>query len=136
MEQQELNKLMIDSANDAVNLANTEFKLTLDYSEKSISEIDTIIVGFLDKYKAVALEDKAIFTICNLFGAYLGQTFMTIKQGQWLYDQTNENAPSVFMKSGEHSFAFAGICYKKLVEDSTISINDYFQQAILSSAQK
>ena len=111
---------------------DTEFKLTLDFSEKSIIEIDSIIVGFLDKYKAMALEDKAIFTICNLFGAYIGQTFLNIKQGQWIYDQLNEDAPSVFMTSGEHSFAFAGICYKKLVEDSSISVNDYFKQAILS----
>lgn len=133
MEQQELNELMTQSANDAVTLADTEFKLTLDFSEKSIIEIDSIIVGFLDKYKAMALEDKAIFTICNLFGAYIGQTFLNIKQGQWIYDQTNEDAPSVFMTSGGHSFAFAGICYKKLVEDSSISVNDYFKQAILSA---
>lgn len=131
MQQQDLEKLIVQSANDAVNVAKTEFAVSLDYSEQSINDIDTIIVGFLDKYKAQALEDKAIFTICNLFGAYIGETFLKLSAGQWTYDQSDTAAPSVFMSCGQHSFAFAGICYNKLVEDSSISIADYFNQAIL-----
>lgn len=129
----ELQQLMTDSANNAVLTSQEEFDITLDFSLESIEKVDTIIVGFLDRFKAQALEDKAIFTICNIYGAYVGETFKKLAGGEWLLDQSNPDAPSIYIAINEHTYAFAGICYERLVNDSTISVQEYFDKAISSN---
>jgi hypothetical protein len=92
--------------------------------------VDDILLSFIDKYHDQALEDQAVFTICNIFGAYVGEIVKAQLDGEWVYDQTNPNAPTVFLKVGDNTYAFAGICYERLVNDSQISVNAYYQQAL------
>ena len=130
MNQNELNQLMIDSANNAVETSQQEFSIQLDFSQASLVHIDTIITGFLERFENQALEPKAVFTICNILGAYIGETFKKIAGGEWLYDDTNPDAPSVYLAHNNHTYAFAGICYEKLVNDSGIDINRYALDAL------
>lgn len=131
----ELEQLMKDCAEDAVATAQEEFSLTLDYSAESVSLVDDILLSFLDKYHDSALEDEAVFTICNIFGAYVGETFQRFVGGTWLYDQSNPKAPYVLLVIGENSYAFAGICYERLVNDSQVSVKAYFDQSVSNHRQ-
>jgi hypothetical protein len=126
----ELLQLMTDSAKDAVNTSKQEFDVELDYSEQSVSKVDDLLLSFLDRFQAQVLEDKAIFTLCNMYGAYVGETFRGIAGGNWLFDETNPQAPSIFLAIGEQTYAFAGICYERLVNNSETSVKDYFDQAL------
>ncbi len=135
MEQQELEKLMADCASDAVVTARDEFELELDFSANSIATVDDILLGFVDKYHDKALEDDAVFTLCNVFGAYVGETFKRHVGGTWRYDQSTPSAPYVLLVLGERSYAFAGICYERLVNDSQISVQSYFDQALSHHVQ-
>ncbi|WP_394220365.1 hypothetical protein [Alteromonas gracilis] len=126
----ELNKLMADCASDAVATAAEEFNIVLDHSPASVELIDDVLLSFVDKYHDQALEDQAVFTICNIFGAYVGEILKAQLSGEWVYDQTDPNAPSVFLKVGDNTYAFAGICYERLVNDSQVSVNAYYQQAL------
>ena len=130
MSPDELNKLMADCANDAVATAKEEFDIVLDNSPASITLVDDILLSFVDKYHDLALEDQAVFTICNIFGAYVGEILKAQLDGQWIYDQSNPNAPTVFLKVGENTYALAGICYERLVNDSQISVFAYYEQAL------
>ncbi|WP_338517631.1 hypothetical protein [Alteromonas gracilis] len=130
MTPEELNKLMSDCANDAAVAASTEFNIELDNSPSSIRLVDDILLSFIDKYHDQALEDEAVFTICNVFGAYVGEVLKAQIGGDWVYDQSNPDAPSVFLKIGENTYAFAGICYERLVNDSQISVFAYYEQAL------
>lgn len=130
MEQQALNQLMRDSANDAITTSKEEFNIDLDYSVDSIAQVDQIILQFLENYKEQALEDKAVFTICNIYGAYIGETFRKLAGGQWQYNIENEDAPTIMLVFNEKSFAFAGICYERLVNNSKISVKRYFDEAL------
>ncbi|MDT0581745.1 MULTISPECIES: hypothetical protein [Alteromonadaceae] len=130
MEQQALNQLMRDSANDAITTSQEEFNVQLDYSVDSVAQVDQIILQFLENYKEQALEDKAVFTICNIYGAYIGETFRKLAGGQWQYNIENEDAPTIMLIFNDKSFAFAGICYERLVNNSKISVKRYFDEAL------
>lgn len=130
MNKQELNQLMVDSANDAVKVSNEEFSIALDYSKDSVQHVDEVLQAYLTKYHDQALEDKAVFTICNIFGAYVGECFKRLAGGQWIYDESNPDAPSIYIVIGENSYAFAGICYQRLVNKTGLSVNEYFMHAL------
>lgn len=130
MSPDELNKLMADCAKDAVVTAADEFEIVLDHSPASVKLVDDILLSFVDKYHDLALEDEAVFTICNIFGAYVGEILKAQLDGQWIYDQSNPKAPAVFLQVGENTYALAGICYERLVNDSQISVNSYYEQAL------
>lgn len=135
MNQSELEQLMQDCANDAIRTASEEFDTTLDLSPDSIKLVDDLLLSFVDKYHDKALEDNAVFTICNIFGAYLGETYKQVAGGTWRYDQSNPRAPFVVLDVGNNSYAFAGICYERLVNDSQISVKSYFDQALSQQVQ-
>jgi hypothetical protein len=130
MKQQALDQLMRESADDAVKTSREEFAIELDFSAESISLIDAIILKFLDTFNAQALEDKAVFTICNIYGAYIGEVFRTLAGGQWQYNLQDEEAPTIMLMYQDKTFAFAGICYERLVNDSNVSVQRYFNQAL------
>ncbi len=133
MDNLELLKLMSDTADDAIRIAKEEFDIELDFSAQSISKVDLSLQSFVNIYKDQALEDKAVFTICNLFGAYVGETFRRIHGGAWIYDDADKDAPNVFLSLGNSTFAFAGICYECLVNSSEVSVEDYYNNAIKQS---
>ncbi len=130
MNEQELNELMIASADDAVRISREEFNLDLDFSADSILLIDEIILRYLNTYEEQALENKAVFTLCNIYGAYIGETYKQLVGGNWKIDNHNPEAPSILLHVNDNSYAFAGICYEKLVKDNSISIAQYFQAAL------
>ena len=125
----ELEQLMYDSAADAVSVAKEEFTIELDYTQESVAKIDEILIKFLDKYRDQVLEDSAVFTLSNVFGAYVGEVFRKNYGGEWRYDNSDPEAPYVLLEIGSRSYAFAGICYERLVSDSKVGVKDYFDHA-------
>ena len=135
MQQEELNDLMEASANDAVATSLEEFSLTLDFSLESVALVDDILLAFVDKYHDEVLEDQAVFTVCNIYGAYLGEVFKQHVGGEWRYDDSDPKAPYVVLSYVSHTYAFAGICYERLVNDSQVSVKSYFEQAMANHRQ-
>lgn len=135
MQQQELEQLMADSAKDAVVTSQEVFDVKLDFSAESIDQVDNLLLAFIDKFKDQALEDNAVFTLCNIYGAYIGEVMRGLIGGQWRYDDSDASAPFVVLDVGNFSYAFAGICYERLVNDSQISVQAYFEQALANNTQ-
>ncbi|NVK56033.1 MAG: hypothetical protein HWE26_10480 [Alteromonadaceae bacterium] len=135
MQQQELEELMAQSAKDAVATSQDTFNVVLDYSADSVALVDDLLLAFIDRYKDQALEDNAVFTLCNIYGAYVGEVIRSLMGGQWRYDVSDPEAPFVVLDLGEYSYAFAGICYERLVNDSQVSVKAYFDQALANNTQ-
>jgi hypothetical protein len=131
----ELTDLMIDSAQNAVTTTKDEFNLTLDGTEQSIELVDDVILSWLGRYKDQALEENAVFTICNIYGAYIGEIFRSKVGGNWAYDESDIDAPYVVLNYLGNTYAFAGICYQRLVNDSQISVRSYYDQALANNIQ-
>jgi len=130
----ELLQLMEDTASDAVKFAQDEFELTLDRSEDSVILIDQLILSIRERYRENLHDSKLIFTVCNMLGAYIGEVFRTHHGGQWVYDDTDPDAPSVFLALGEYTFAFAGIVYQRLINDQDQSTLLYYEEAVNNAA--
>jgi hypothetical protein len=47
----------------------------------------------------------------------------------------DEEAPSIMLMYQDKTFAFAGICYERLVNDNTVSVESYFTEAIGGATQ-
>ena len=135
MTTEELTQLMIDSAQNAIETTEHEFGIVLDETEQSLSIVDDVILSWLGKYNSQALEDNAVFTICNIYGAYVGELFRHKVGGFWKYDESDKRAPYVVLEYAGNTYAFAGICYQRLVNDSQISIKNYFEQAVANNLQ-
>ena len=131
----ELTQLMIDSAQNAITTTEEEFKIVLDGSEESLDLVDDVILSWLGRYKDKALEENAVFTICNIYGAYVGEIFRHKVGGNWNYDESDPDAPYVVLNYAGNTYAFAGICYQRLVNDSQISIKNYYEQALANNIQ-
>ena len=131
----ELKDLMIDSAQNAITTTEEEFNIVLDGSDQSIDLVDDVILSWLGRYKDQALEENAVFTICNIYGAYVGEVFRNKVGGNWAYDESNPDAPYVVLNYAGRSYVFAGICYQRLVNDSQISIRSYYDQALANNLQ-
>ena len=131
----ELTDLMIDSAQNAITTTADEFNLTLDCSVESIDLVDDVILSWLGRYEDQALEESAVFTICNIYGAYVGEIFRNKVGGNWAYDESDPDAPYVVLNYAGSAYAFAGICYQRLVNDSQISVRRYFDHAVANNLQ-
>jgi hypothetical protein len=130
MSSAELTDLMIDSAQNAVITTQEEFNLTLDGTEQSIEMVDNVLLNWLERYKGQVLPENAVFTICNIYGAYIGEIFRNKVGGNWAYDESDIDAPYVVLDYAGSTYAFAGICYQRLVNDSQISVRSYYNQAL------
>ena len=135
MQQAELDELMNQSALDAIATSREEFSIELDFSPESVAHVDDILLGFIDKYHDKVLEDKAVFTLCNIYGAYIGEVYKKVIGGEWRYDESDPQAPYVVLSYGNNTYAFAGICYERLVNDSQVSVRAYFDQAMSNQTQ-
>ena len=131
----ELTDLMIDSAQNAITTTKEEFNLNLDGTEHSIQMVDDVILSWLGRYKGQALEENAVFTICNIYGAYVGEIFRSKVGGNWAYDESDIDAPYVVLNYAGGTYAFAGICYQRLVNDIQISVRSYYDQALANNIQ-
>jgi hypothetical protein len=129
MNKQELDTLMNESAQDAVIVSQEQFNLELDFSIESLAVVDTVISRFLQEYEKEVQEDKSVFTLCNIFGAYVGEVFKKEVGGEWQLSEQGNDAISIFLAIDNNTYAFAGICYEKLVNDSRVSVQAYFEQA-------
>ncbi|RTE86153.1 MULTISPECIES: hypothetical protein [Gammaproteobacteria] len=126
---QELETLMRDSAQDAIRFAQEEFSVELDSSASSVAQVDKLILLIRSEYSEDLHDSKLIFTVCNMLGAYVGEVFRRFHGGQWVYDDSDKDAPAVFLALGEYTFAFAGMVYQRLLNDGVISIEQYYLQA-------
>lgn len=133
--QQELIELMRDSAQNAIATTKAEFDIELDGTAASIQLVDDILISWLGRYRDQVLEDKALFTLCNIYGSYVGEVFKALVGGEWISDVTDRGAPFVVLQYTDKTYAFAGICYQRLFKDSQVSVADYFNKAVANSTQ-
>jgi hypothetical protein len=135
MEKNELTELMTTAAQDAVLFAQQQYQLTLDYSADSVGLVDQLLDELAVKHRQKPLQDAEVFTLCNIFGAYLGQIFLQTVGGDWFYQQANEQAPFVTLNYGNHEYPFASVVYHKLVVNTEVRLKEYLRLAISNSTQ-
>lgn len=90
---------------DAVSFALSHFKITLDWSDESIKEVESI----LDSMHKQALKDKPsddeIFLFAKTFGSYIGEVYRRNHSAEWgMFTWDGESFPG--LQSKQHSVDF------------------------------
>jgi len=132
---EDLNELMADSARNAVTTSRVELGFNLDYSISSIQQVDEIIKKWGEINKKKPLTEEHIFTICNIYGAYVGEVFRELIGGEWCYDETDPDAPVIMLEYGTNTYAFSSTCFQRLLKDPQVSVSNYFHQAVSNNTQ-
>lgn len=126
----ELADLMQSSRQDAKNFAESEFGLKLDDSESSLSLVDDMLSRCRSRVGEEQEDDKLVFTLCTIFGAYAGEIFRRKHGGDWIYDESNPEAPAVYLEVGKQTYAFTGIAYQRLMVEPSVSVARYYDKAV------
>ena len=129
MNTEELSTLMHELHDDAVAFAKKDYDIELGDELSDIQKVDTII-GQLKQRNAAGFQDKELFTLCNVLGAYIGEVVKQYTGGRWLYDTSDEQAPAVRLMVQQSDYAFASLVYRHLTSSPTISLYEYARNAV------
>lgn len=130
MNQNDAQVLMKNLANDAVNFAESEFGTKLNFSDDSIAHIDEIIAELRNNFQSDIAQEKVIYTLSNIFGAYCGECFIKKHGGTWLIEDDGEKN-LIYLQKDDATFPFPGVVYLNLVDNANLSISDYYNEASL-----
>ena len=86
-----INDTMSALAHDAVDFANRNFGVVLDFSDASIERVESLAEelyqsipqGMLSRLFHLSPSEGEIQSICNMLGAYIGEVFRRSKGGEW-----------------------------------------------------
>lgn len=135
MQSQELTQLMQASAQDARNYAEEQHQIHLDGSFSSLAQVDELLSRLHSDQLAKPHSSEMLFTLCNIMGAYVGEIFIDNVGGQWQSNNIDQTAPYMAVGFGDKEFPFASVCYHKITNDNSISLQDYVQQAKQNAMQ-
>ncbi|WP_157378558.1 hypothetical protein [Aliagarivorans taiwanensis] len=124
-----ITELMKATAKDAIGFADQEYNVTLDFSEESVSLVQSIVASI----DSLALDDNQLFTLSFMFGAYLGEVFIQRVGGNWLYlEETEDEPPQTFVAIGDSTIAFPGKVYQALLGSDDQALDEYYCELIHS----
>jgi len=114
-------------ADDAVRIAlNSGF--TLDYTEKSLEKVDSIlhlVAGDSVAPPKTPEEEDRFWTTAKLFGGYLGEVVIRILGGVWeMRDNQDGTARVILLSQGLEMFPLEKV-YKRLAEDQFSNVSGY-----------
>lgn len=132
---QELETLMQQCAADAVQFASEEYQINLDFSLESLALVDTILTRLHETNRLQRFSDEHMFTLCNIYAAYLGQIFISVVGGEWVHQKADENAPYVSLNYNNREFPLASLCFHKISKDVHLSVREYISQAMSNVMQ-
>lgn len=135
MKPTELSELMLQSAKDAVSYAQEDHQVTLDLSLESLPLVDILLSSIAHQQQKQRMSDAHMFALCNIFGAYLGQVFLSVVGGQWVHQTGDETAPYVSLNYNNKEFPLASLVYHKVTKNPDLSVNDYVRKAISNAMQ-
>jgi hypothetical protein len=126
---------MKDFAQDAVRFAQEQYRVKLDYSEKSIRRVEIIVEDLsqqLPRTKTGRLSQrgslpKAVSAICNMFGGYIGEVLRKNYGGRWDIGTTTPDKPIIALNiKGLHLFPPTKV-YKRLADGSEEDLWSYYR---------
>ncbi|MFM2485075.1 hypothetical protein [Celerinatantimonas yamalensis] len=125
MDPANISELMRASAADAVHFAEEQQITTLDYSISSLADVELLLIPL----RSDSINDKMLFTLSYMFGAYMGEIFIQNYGGHWFHqEEQGGEPPQTFVIRDPYSYAFPGIVYQYLINNEQYSLVDYFQK--------
>ena len=131
----ELNDLMKESAQDAINYIRNEHGHEVTLRQEDLAVIDLVLTKIYTQHVQEPLSNSDMFTICNILGAFVGEVFKNLVGGEWFMDTSLPDAPYVVLNYAGKSYPFASMCFEKIAKTPEVSLAKYFELAIGNSTQ-
>jgi hypothetical protein len=126
---------MKEYARDAVDFSQQEYRIKLDFSEKSIRRVDTIVIDLhrqLPKTKTGKLSERGqlrhtIDAVCKMYGAYLGEVIRANLGGRWRLEPLASGESIITLKvKSIRLFPQSGV-YKRLTSGEAGGLWYYYK---------
>jgi hypothetical protein len=130
---QSLDDMMQFLAGEAVSMAGTQHGIALDYSEKSIQDVEKILGTIHEEYVA-SKPERGAMGLAMAFGAYIGEVIRRGNPGsKWERNHpvAGENSYPLSWLGGE--IFPCGWCYKRIVNGPE---DDVWHKYVLSKEQR
>lgn len=129
-EQSNVNDDMIKLAKFAVSTAKEKFSRTLDFSEKTLPALDSLLdqaySRFSDLAKQDKLRDESVRYTAKVWGSYLGEVIRLNLGGQWLQKQDD----SVIMLN-DRKVAPIEYVYRRITREPEYKLIQYYDEILL-----
>ncbi|WP_423186967.1 hypothetical protein ACO1PK_01765 [Alishewanella sp. d11] len=135
MDAQELKALMQASAEDAKIYVQEKHHIQLAGDLASLAQVDEVLASLHADQQIKPHSAELLFTLCNIMGAYIGEVFIQQVGGAWQSNNIDQTAPYMAVQFGDKEFPFASVCYHKITNNNTISLQDYVNQAKQNAMQ-
>ena len=135
MNTEDLNKLMAESAKDAINYIQTTHGLSVTLTQDDLTTVDTVLTKLAISQIPAPLSQENLFTVCSILGAFVGEIFKSTAGGEWFMDESVPDAPFVVLNYAGKSYPFASVCYEKIVNQPEVNLTKYFELALGGATQ-
>lgn len=125
----EIEQIMKAYANDAVSLAK-ESGLSLDYSEKSLEDIDAVLNSFVGGAEKIVEQydkdlEERLWLISKIFGAYVGEVVIKSIGGEWNSEKNENGSVRIILECLQIKCFPLEKIYKRLTEDPFSNVSGY-----------
>ena len=127
------NQIMAAYVVNAVNFAQTNFRITLDFSVKSIAQIEIIAnglyymrpKGFIARLFRKQPSEHDVETVSKMLGSYIGEVYRQNKGGEW---QINHEHQAIGLLDGESWIFPLAKVYKRITNGKKDDLNLFFAE--------
>ncbi|BBN81094.1 hypothetical protein PA25_10790 [Pseudoalteromonas sp. A25] len=127
---QQLNQLMSDSVQDAITYIENVSEQKVELNVEGLKQLDLTLDELAKEHQQSALDNKTLFTVSTMFGAFIGELFKGQRGGEWFLDDSDPAAPFIVLNYAGKSYPFASVCFEKIVNNADISVCKYFELAL------
>jgi hypothetical protein len=115
---------------DALNLANSDFGIELDWSDKSVEKVEEILGRLHDDMARSNPPEDAVWTFAKAFGGYVGEVMRKHHGGEWgMINLDGKSFPGIQQKGGQLCWPM-GRAHKRIVNGPEDNIWHYYQMLI------
>jgi len=113
---------------DAVDLAQKRFGVTLDWSDSSIQEVETILKRLHETISHAKPSEEQVFQFTKIFGSYVGEVFRRNHGARWgMVSLGSDRFPGMQTERTRAEFWPWGRTQKRLSSGPEDNVWHYFQ---------
>jgi hypothetical protein len=119
---------------DAIDLAASNFGVTLDWSEASVRKVEEMLGRLHDEMANAQPREDAIWTFAKAFGSYVGEVLRRHHSGEWgMLDMDGQSFPGIQQKNGALCWPWSK-AQKRLVNGPEDNVWHYYTVLVQDAA--
>lgn len=119
---------------DAVDMANANFGIKLDWSDKSVKKVEGMLGCLHDDMAQSNPPEEAVWTFAKAFGSYVGEVLRKNHGGEWGIVTLNGQSFPGMQQDGERLCWPWGRAQKRIVNGPEDNMWHYYQLLIPPNA--